>query len=263
GRVVARPATVAEFGAAPVRVQLLGPIEVQVGEVEAGTVEDDRRRRLSEIVVMASLHPDGVHEAVLRSSLWPRGVGDDVIRARLEEVQAWLGVGADGAPLLAVAHDGRIRLSAQVASDYGVLRVAAGHRGPGELGELIGALRMATGEAFSGDGSHYHWMTFAREARKCRLLCASAARRAAELATAQGDTQLAVEALDLGLLLVPTADELWRRLLRLRATHSPSMVDQTIDKMYSAMLGRGVPEEPETAALIEQLRPDRERAVGI
>jgi hypothetical protein len=257
-RVAASPLTSTQFQASSVRVRLLGPVRV-----EAGEVDDSRRGLLTEVVVMASLHPDGIHDAVLRSSLWPRGVEGDVVRSRLVEAQDWLGPDTEGAPLLHIDPDGRIRLSARVVNDYGVLRAAAQHRGPGELDELIRAVRLASGEAFSGAGTHYHWMTFVREARQCRLLSASVARRAADLAAAQGDIDVAREALELGLVLVPNAEGLWRQLLRLHATHNPPMVDQVIDKMYSTLIGRGVKEEPETGALVGELRPDRDRAVGI
>ena len=76
--------------AAPVGVRLLGPVEV----LAPGPVDPAARPLLTEIVVAAALHPEGLHEAVLRAEVWPRGVGDDVLAATLAQAQAWLGTRA-------------------------------------------------------------------------------------------------------------------------------------------------------------------------
>ncbi len=247
---------------AEVVVRLLGPVSVEA----PGRVDDARRGLLSELVVMAALHPDGLHPAVLRSSLWPRGVEDDVVEARIADATAWLGTGADGQPRLSVDADGRVRLSADVANDYAVLVAAARAKGEdsgqGEVERLLHALDQGTGEVFSGPGRHYAWLTFAREARQCRMLAASVARRAADLATASSRHDVAMAALHKGLVMVPTSEALWRTLLRIQAQHAPDAVDATISEMYSALTTHGVTHEPETEALVIELAPGRERVRG-
>ncbi len=255
---VPAPLAASSWERARVRLQLLGPVAVQ----STGSVADARRSLLTEVVSMAALHPDGLHEAVLRSSLWPRGVEAGVVRSRIAEVQAWLGEDLSGTPRLHRGDDGKLRLTADVVSDYGVLVGAVSATGPGELGRLLAALRLGTGPVFSGPGSHFAWMAFAREARRARALVSSAALRAAALASDRGQPEVANEALGLGLVMVPTAEELWRDLLRLRAVHAADSVDETLNQMYSALTGLGGTQEPETAALVTELRPDWHRAIG-
>lgn len=251
---------VSDVTSAPVAVRLLGPVRVD----GPGQVEEARRGLLTELVVMAALHPEGVHPAVLRSSLWPRGVEDDVVEARISDAQAWLGTDDDGRPRLVVDDDGRVRVAASVANDYAVLVQAAqaGGQGGSEIEGLLHALTLGTGEVFSGAGRGYSWLTFAREARQGRLLTASVARRAADLAVAAGRFDVAAGALAKGLVMVPTCEALWRTLLRLQAQHAPAEVEGTINQMYSALQGHGVKHEPETEALVIELAPGRERVRG-
>jgi hypothetical protein len=249
-----------DVASATASVRLLGPVRVEApGEVDAA-----RRGLLTELVVMAALHPEGVHPAVLRSSLWPRGVEDDVVEARISDARAWLGTDDQGRPRLVVDPDGRILVSHEVANDYSVLVRAAQARGGNhsEIEGLLHALNLGSGEVFSGEGRGYSWLTFAREARQCRLLTASVARRAADLAVAAGRFDVAAGALCKGLVMVPTCEALWRTLLRLQAQHAPDEIEGTITEMYSTLQGHGVRHEPETEALVVELSPGRERVRG-
>jgi hypothetical protein len=215
---------------------------------------------LTELVVMAALHPEGLHEAVLVSGLWPRGVERDVVDARLADAQEWLGLDDEGRPRLTLDGDGRWHLHGDVVTDYAVLSAAARAEGAGELDALLAGLRQGTGEAFSG--VHYSWLAFAREARTCRVLVTSMARRAADLATAAGRPEQGEEALVMGLRLVPTAEPLWRDRLRLLATHAPDRLAPAITEMYSALEEHGVRHAPETDALVAELAPGTRGAVG-
>ncbi len=256
---VARAESARRVDDAEVTVRLLGPVHVDT----PADVDGARRALLTEVVVMAALHPDGLHEAVLTSSIWPRGVEADVVEARHADAQRWVGHDAQGRPRLARGDDGRIHLSTEVASDYAALAaaVAAGGGGAeGELDRLLSALRLGTGEAFSGVS--YHWMVFAREARQCRSLATSAARRAAELAVSAGRRDDADEALTRGLVLVPTAEVLWRLLLKLRAEHRPGDLQRTITDLHAALRHAGAQPEPETQALVAELAPDVAQAAG-
>lgn len=243
---------------APVVVRLLGPVVVEA----PGPLDEARRAELTEVVVMALLAPDGLHDAVLRSALWPRGVEDDVADARLAQAQDWLGPDASGRSRLAYGKDGRWRLSDEVASDYAALIEAAAASGPGELDALLAALGLVRGEAFQ-TSDPYGWLAFVREARHCRLLATSAARRAAELAVGAGRTDDALAALTAGLTLVPTAEVLWRERLRLAARIDPAAVTAEVTQMYSVLAEHGVRPEPETDALARQLVPGPEGGAAV
>jgi len=253
---VARTESARRVHDAEVTVRLLGPVRVDT----PGEVDEARRALLTEVVVMAALHPDGLHEAVLTSSLWPRGVEPDVVEARLADAERWVGHDAQGRPRLHRGEDGRLHLSPEVASDYAALAAAVAATGEGELDRLLTALRLGSGEVFSGAG--YHWMVFAREARQCRTLVTSAARRAAELAVSAGRRDEADEALTRGLAMVPTAEVLWRLLLKLRAEDRPGELDRTISDLQAALRHAGAQPEAETQALVAELAPDVAQAAG-
>ena len=239
---------------AAVSVRFLGEVRVD----GAAEVTSDRRLLLTDVVALCALHPDGLHDAVLRSSLWPRGVESDVVDARIADVQAWLG---GDSPRLAQGADGRWRLTSDVVSDLGTLAGAARQSGAGELDGLLDALRQGTGELFGGAAGARAWLVF--PARQARVLVASAARRTAELAVAAGRIDDAAEALRLGVTMVPTAEELWRTLLRLQAQYAPGEVERTITEMYSVLAQRGVRHEPATESLVAELAPGLSRGASV
>ncbi len=243
--------SVADLESAPVKVRLLGPVTVDA----PGHVEPARVELLTEVLAMASLHPEGLHEAVLRASLWPRGVERDVVDARLADAQAWVGNDAEGRPRLLLAEDGRWHLSPEVASDYAALTQVLADE-TADTASLRAALGLGTGEAF---GAHYGWLAFAREARNARLMVTSLARRAAERATSPTDAE---DALVAALTMVPTAEVLWRDRLRLVARHEPARVGAVVTEMYSVLEARGVRHEPETDALVAELAPELGRVAG-
>ena len=245
---------------APVAVRLLGPVRVDVHpSVARGTrpVEAARLALLTEVVVAAALHRDGLHDAVLRSVIWPRGVDDDVVARTVREVQDWLGYDAFGGPRLRVGRDGRWRLADDVVCDWDVFRaLVAGGQGTGEASGLRSALALARGEVFSAvPAGHYGWLAFHSAARDARVVVTAAARRAAALAEALGRPQDAVQALDFGLRLVPTGEALWRDRLRLASHEGPAAVEETARRMDETLRRRGVATEPETDALLEALAP--------
>jgi hypothetical protein len=242
---------VAAFETAPVKVRLLGPVAVEA----PGHVEPARVTLLTEVLAMAALHPEGLHEAVLRASLWPRGVERDVVDARLADAQTWVGNDASGRPRLLLADDGRWHLSAEVVSDAAVLAQTLADEAAGHA-SLRAVLGLGTGEVFD---AHYGWLAFAREARNARLMVTALARRAVELAD---DPAAAEDALRAALVMVPTAEVLWRDRLRLVARHEPARVGAVVTEMYSVLEARGVRHEPETDALVAELAPGLGRAAG-
>jgi hypothetical protein len=241
-------------GVPAVQIQLLGPVDV----VAPGPVEEPRRALLTEVVVAAALHRDGLHDAVLRSAVWPRGVSDDVVADVIRDVNRWLG----GSRFLQ-ADDGRWCLDDDVHTDWDVFRaLVSDATGVGEADRLVRALDLARGEAFSAvPAGRYRWLAFHRAARDARVLATTVARRAAEIL--DGDPKRAGAALHAGLKLAPTAEVLWRDMLRLVASRDPSSLAVTIAALDDALARNGVRRaEPETDALIEQLAPQINRDAG-
>jgi nucleoid-associated protein YgaU len=241
-------------GLAAVDVRLLGPVEV----VASGPVEPASRALLTELVVAAALHRDGLHEAVLRAEVWPRGVSDDVLAASVGQAQTWLGAAPDGRPRLRRDAQGLFTLYEDVHCDWDVLRAcAAAADGPREAAILEHGLSRISGQAFSGTPrDRFTSMVFHRAARDARVVGTAVARRAAGLASGRSDRPAAERALRAGLLLVPTAEPLWRDLLRL-VGDEPARAHEVAEQAHAALAAAGLHAEPETDALVQHLAPGR------
>lgn len=245
------PASVPAAGGAgaAVAIRLLGPVDVTA----PGPCAEGRRDVLTELVVMAALHPQGLHPAVLEAGLWPRGVTGDVVERTVRDVQTWLGVDVAGRPRLLLGEDGLWHLADDSYVDWADLQSCASAAPGGEVAALTRGLALGTGEAFSGTpAGRYGWLAFHRTARDARVLVVSMAARAAELLVAGGDRRGAAEVLRQGLRLVPGAETLWRDLMRLYGGDDPTL-RSVISQMRSTL-----PEhrfEPETEALVAHLAP--------
>jgi hypothetical protein len=247
-RVTRPPAALQE---AAVVVSILGPVTVTA----PGFVTEERRALLTELVAMAALHPDGLHEAVIASGLWPRGVSDDVVARTVSEAQTWLGTDVAGNPRLVRTDDGLWHLSDDVYVDWIDLQASALVEGAGQAASLARGLALARGEAFSGvPAGRYTWLAFHRAARDTRALVASMAGRAASLLAAAGDRGGADAALRHGLTMVPAAEMLWRELIRLHAG-SAAIVGEVVAQMRRTLPGHGF--EGETEALVATAAPAR------
>lgn len=251
------PAAATDPTQTTVGVSLLGPVQVSA----PGPLDSAKRDLLTEIVVAVALHPEGLHDAVLRASIWPRGVSDQVCAAAMSDAAAWLGHDGAGRACLAM-NDGRWRLSAAVRTDWLELRrLAETSAGPHEREALLAAVDLFTGEAFSATpAGRYGWLAFARAAREARLVGTAVVRRAAALLLEQDRPDQAEEVLRRGLLLVPTAELLWRELMTVasrRGPDGPAAAGAVAEDLYATLGRHHAWPEPETDALVAQLAPDR------
>lgn len=238
---------------ATVAVRLLGAVAVKA----PGPVEDTHRALLTELVVMAALHPQGLHETVISSGLWPRGVSEDVVARTLKQAQTWLGSDASGAHRLRRAEDGLWSLTGDVYVDWNTVQaLAVTAEGPddSETAAMVRALGLAAGEVFSGTPTgRYTWLSFHRAARDARALISTMASRAAALLVGAGDRAGAEQALRNGLTMVPAAEMLWRDLVRLRSEQGPEAAGEVAAELRRALPGQHL--EPETEALLADLAP--------
>lgn len=233
-------------------VSLLGPVTVEA----PGELDPARRALLTEIVVAVAIDAQGVHAAVLRSSIWPRGVSDEVYEAAMRDAVIWVSAGSDGRPALRES-DGRWTLGDTVRVDWEEMQVAVREAvGHAELDTLRGVVGMFRGEAFSGTPSgRYGWLAFARAARDSRITATAVTRRAAALLSQAHRAADAEAVLRQGLVLVPTAELIWRDLLRLTGGRGPDTAAQVADEMYATLEAHRVWAQPDTDALVAQLAP--------
>jgi hypothetical protein len=241
---------------APVRVALLGDVEVRT----LGEIDPVRLPLAGEIVSYLALHPAGAHPTVLASAIWPKGVTTDVRDATLEQVREWLGAEAGGAPRLAEGHDGRLRLSPDVPCDWDVFRTLVGRAGQSpdpsrERDLLVRALHLVRGPVVGGiTHGTYTWLPRTDLEQLAEEEISVAADRLSTICAGQGDQVAASEAATAGLRAVPTAQHLWRHVLRAEhALGGPARLARVVEHLRFALATSGVDVEPETEALIDHL----------
>src|SRR5699024_135183 len=97
--------------------------------------------------------------------------------------------------------------------------------------------------------------------RDARVLITTMAAHAAQVSVREGRMPAAIWFLRQGITLVPTAETLWRELLRLTGGHDPAALDDVAASLYRTLGLHGVHQpEPETDALVAQLVPGRQSA---
>ena len=102
-------------GTAPVSVARLGPVTV----CASGSVEPDRRTRLTEVVAYLATYRRGVPVADFDTALWPdRQVTLKTRNQAITRARAWLGTDDEGVTWLRPMSDGVLRLSRQVLVDW-------------------------------------------------------------------------------------------------------------------------------------------------
>jgi hypothetical protein len=234
-----------------------------------GPVARGRVEALTELVIYLALHPDGARPGALAAALWPRGVTDDAVSDTVHQARRWLGAGADGRPRLLSTADGALRLGEDVRCDWWRFRSDGG---PARGGDLAAALRLVTGPPLRDlPAGRYGWLGATGMDVAIPAAVLEVAHRLAVDGLATGDTGTAMAACRTGLRAVPSAEPLWRDLLRTVATRGDKRaLTAVVEEMYRtlAATSSSAPEgrpggrrrldrvaEPETNELVQTLLP--------
>jgi hypothetical protein len=246
----------ATFAAAPVRIGILGPIEVRA----SGPLDPSRVPLAAEVVTYIAAHPGGVHPGVLAAAIWPRGVTHAVATATIDRVRDWLGEDADGAARLRTDANGRYLLAPSVAVDWHCLCTlllrSQGARSPQEEADLLRrALRLVRGPVLQDrPATRYTWLIRTPLERTIEKVVVDAAHRLVEFSSKMSDHADASDAALSGLRLAPTAQLLWRDLLEAQHQHGgAAALHSAVADMQELMDHSGTPVDAETEALIEHL----------
>ncbi|MCK9928430.1 hypothetical protein MXD62_14820 [Frankia sp. Mgl5] len=259
-------------GATEAEVHVLGTPSVDA----PGRPDRNQIDLLTEIVVFLALHRDGAYPEDVSDLLdlplgsvpdprSPGGSGTGVL-AGLIAARTWLGVDAGGRPRLQPTSDGRWVLSTDVRCDW-ELFVAYTHRAarPDDASDpesdLRAALNLVSGPLWSGlPEGRYGWARSTPVESTMRSAVIDAAHRLAMLTLEAGDTVTAMAACRTGLRAAPTAETLWRDLLRTVAARGDRRTLEAVaGELYRTVSAqstrRGGAAEPETDALVQQLLP--------
>jgi DNA-binding SARP family transcriptional activator len=260
-------AIAAYFGStAPASVALLGPITVHA----TGTVDPDRRSRLTEIVAYLATHRRGVPVADFDAAIWPeRQVTLKTRNQAITRARAWLGSDEDGVAWLRPMCDGALRLSTQVLVDWELfqaLQRRARERGRSTAGvrrDLETAMRLVRGRPLSPlPTGRYGWLAETYLEQEIPSAIIDVAHALAGLLLEAGDATSVMELARLALEVDRYDERPWRDLLEAHHLRGEGrqvalLVDQLLE-----LLEVEVDDElqPETAELIERLLPRRRRA---
>ncbi|WP_199434145.1 AfsR/SARP family transcriptional regulator [Qaidamihabitans albus] len=217
-------------GERSVEIRVLGPLEVRA----PGPVHDGMRTVLTELLAVAALHPKGLTPAALNRQAGSAEAAETALR----ELQRWLGTSDDGQPRL-VWGDGGWVLTRDVRVDWHRFRELAttGERRD-ESARLVSALSLIRGEFLAAAGrSGSPLRDVVATAGEVHALAVHTVRRAAELATAEGDYRKAEWALRKGVALLPRVEGLWRALLLFHGEHNRAAVGRTVNEMMAVLVG--------------------------
>ncbi|SOD65825.1 DNA-binding transcriptional activator of the SARP family [Streptomyces zhaozhouensis] len=252
-----------------VYVRMLGGLEISGLEAP----EAERAARLREALALLSLHREGVHPRVLGAALWPRGGTDELRDALVERLARWLGADGAGRPRLLAEADGRLALSADVLSDWDVLRTLHHQvlvsENPTEAGrpadrmrKLTDALALARGALLAeqrAEGAGFGWLEHEIVDAQYPLLVAEIALTLAGEHRAAGEGESAYAAVRSALAAAPTDERLWNELLRsAHATGRAEWLTGAVDWLvahHGQLFGPATPLPAQTEALLDELLP--------
>lgn len=190
------------------RIGVLGPLAING---RAGALVPAQ----SQLIVLLTLHPDGLSNRELRILLsadpaHPKPAGS--LRQLIARTRRALGTADDGDEWIEHLGHGRYGLRRDARVDWREFEaLTAEGMALASTGPLTDALSMVRGQPFAG--CYYWWLDVATiESVTARIVAAAAAL--AELCLAARDPAAAVRASRIGIAADPSAEPLWRILMR-------------------------------------------------
>jgi DNA-binding SARP family transcriptional activator len=253
-------------GTASVTVGLLGPITVHA----KGSIEPDRRARLTEIVAYLATHRAGAPLCDFDAAIWPdRPVTLKTRNQAITRTRAWLGLDDEGVSWLRPLSDGALRLSTRVLVDWELfqaLQKRARERGRSRAGarrDLETALRLVRDRPLSQlPPRRYGWLAETYLEQEIPSAVIDVAHALAQILRQDGDADGVVKVARLALNVDRYDERPWRDLLQaheLRGEHR--QITLLVDQLHELLEVELDDElQPETAELIERLSPRRRRA---
>ena len=228
---------------APVEVRMLGPLEIRA----PATAPEPYRMVLTDLLVLAALHPDGAPHSLGRGLL-PH---PDQMSELARRVHDWLGPDDHGLPRLRpvgsawrLSPDVRVDLRlfrALVGADPGEETAGSGAAPMADPGGPVGWPRLASALALLRGGlcagTHLGPVavqSLTQVGAEVQELVLRAVRQAADLADQAGNLADVEWALQQGLVFLPQVEGLWRSLLQFQSQHRPQAVPDTVVRMRAA-----------------------------
>ena len=204
-----------------VEICVLGPVDVNGGDMAA--LEPSRRMAALSLLAYMASHERPITADEIASALWPLDATRDNINGPqrktvmnlISRARSILGYNAAGKERIAYSPQG-YRLSADVTSDWARFEqyLANARRQPpaDAIASLRRALELVRGEPFGGtlSSQFFEWVASEHLDMTFSARAVDAAEDLGQLALDAGDLETVVWAVEKGLLLEPTREELFR-----------------------------------------------------
>jgi DNA-binding SARP family transcriptional activator len=226
-----------------VEICVLGPVDIIGGDPDA--VETSRRMAVLAVLAYMVVHPRPVTADELASNLWPLDATRDdlggpqrkTVMNVVSRARALLGYGLGAKDRLVYSPMG-YRLNEEVTSDWGRFeRLVARSRREGTAearASLRLALELVRGEPFGGaiSSQFFEWVASEHLDMTLAAKVVDVAQDLAEMALQAGDFPTATWAVDKGLQLEPTREELFRLWMHaLGQSGRPAKVDEVYRRL--------------------------------
>jgi len=229
------------------RVRVLGPFMI------TGAAEQLQPKQAELVLALALAAPAGLSNSALCSILGAdpdHPKPSDAVRQIISRTRRRLGPGSDGQEYIIHAGSGRYLLHPDASLDWAEFRELVAS---GKADELRRAVALIGGEPFTGS---YFWWIDVPLIETMRAELVDAAETLAEVELAGGSARAAARAARVGLLAEPSAEQLWRVLMRAEhAAGSTAGVAEAWRRCLDAIeeIAPGGEPHPDTAALYRQL----------
>jgi DNA-binding SARP family transcriptional activator len=239
--VYARRATLPERG--DVEICVLGPVDIAGGQLNA--LEPSRRMAVMSLLAYMASHRRPLRADEVSSALWPLDAGKEgmggpqrkTVMNLISRARGVLGYGAGGTERLGYSAQG-YRLAEEVTLDWarfeGHVALARRQRPAEATVTLRAALDLVTGEPFGGvlSSQFFEWVASEHLDLTITAKVVDAAQDLGQYALDAGDFETVIWAVETGLQLEPTREELSRLWMHaLGRTGRPAQVDDVYRRL--------------------------------
>jgi DNA-binding SARP family transcriptional activator/nucleoid-associated protein YgaU len=245
-----------------VEIRFLGPVDVVGGDMDA--LSSSRIMAALGLLAYLAAHPRPISADELAGALWPLDATNDnfggpqrkTVMNVVSRARSVLGYGVNGKERIVLTPRG-YRLAGEVGSDWDRFRkhvsVAHGLGGSAEARDhLRAALELVRGEPFGGvlASQFFEWVTSEHLDMVISAQVVDVAEELGELALAAGDLGLVYWAVEKGLQIEPTREELFRLWMHaLGQEGRPARVDDVYRRLKLVLRQRIHPlQEPQPAS---------------
>lgn len=242
-------------------IRVLGPSVDLIGATGKPPATQTHQRLCTRIATYLAFHP-GTSRAVLVDAVWNgQRVAGSTVDSRISQLRRWLGTNpTTGEQYLPPR---TLDLAKEITTDWDEFNNLAGDPQAAATGNLEDSLELVRGRPLEAeDSKHWAWLEY--DLLRIGTTLSDTCYELAHRRYMDGSWSKAAEAAELGILLDPGNEYLWR--LRIHTAHAagnPAHAEQAIGRMLTRLqTDLGCAPEPETMDLVKAVRSHDSDAVA-